>query len=120
MMHVKPPVVPESAYQALEACDWPGNVRELENTVARALILGQGKELVFRDLTGPSRAPSAPRRGSRVAPFDETVRGILREALDAAQGKIYGPTGAAALLRLKPTTLQGKLRRYDLERARRS
>lgn len=27
---------------------------------------------------------------------------------------IYGPQGAAALLGLKPTTLQGKLRRYGL------
>ena len=119
MMHVKPPAVSESAFSALEAHDWPGNVRELENTVARALILGQGTSLVFRDLASVPAAPRAPRPGRRVAPFDEAVRELLREALDAAQGKLYGPAGAAALLALRPTTLQGKLRRYGVERARR-
>jgi formate hydrogenlyase transcriptional activator len=118
-MHVKPPVVPEAAFLALEAHDWPGNVRELENTVARALILGQGKGLVFRDLASLPASQHAPRRGRRVVPFDEAVREILSEAVDAARGRIYGPAGAAALLRLRPTTLQGKLKRYGVEQARR-
>jgi len=117
MMHVKPPVVPESAFLALEAYDWPGNVRELENTVARALILGQGKGLVLPDLAGAPSSGRVPRRGNRVAPFEEAVQAILLEALEAAHGKIYGPEGAAAMLGLRPTTLQGKLKRYGILRA---
>ena len=39
---------------------------------------------------------------------------LLRAALDATDGRIYGPSGAAALLGLKPTTLQGKLRKYGV------
>ena len=116
MMHVKPPVVPESAFLTLEAYDWPGNVRELENIVARALILGQGKSLVFLDLASPLASNRPPRRGSGIAPFDQAVREILREAVEAAHGRIYGPEGAAALLGLKPTTLQGKLKRFGVPR----
>ena len=120
MMHVKPPLIPEETFVALEAHDWPGNVRELENTVARALILGQGRSLVLPDLTSLSAASvRAPRRASRVVSFDEAVRAVLHEALEAAQGKVYGPEGAARRLGLKPTTLQGKLKKYGLERKQR-
>jgi formate hydrogenlyase transcriptional activator len=118
-MHVRPPAVPEAVLRALEAYDWPGNVRELENTVARALILGQGKGLVLRDLlVAPLTAGSAARPG-RIAPFDDAVRELLRAALAATGGRIYGPEGAAALLGLKPTTLQGKLKRYGVPSRRR-
>ena len=49
-----------------------------------------------------------------VLPFDEEVKGLLERALAATEGKIYGEDGAAALLGLKPTTLQGKLKRYGV------
>lgn len=114
-MHVRPPLVPESTFAMLEAHDWPGNVRELENTVARALILGRGERLVLPELAGGGKEPA--RTGAQrvsIRPFDEAARTILLEALDAAGGKIYGPGGAAALLGLRPTTLQGKLRRYGV------
>jgi formate hydrogenlyase transcriptional activator len=39
-------------------------------------------------------------------------------ALDAAGRKIYGPEGAAALLGLKPTTLQSKLQKYGVIQSR--
>ncbi len=42
------------------------------------------------------------------------MRSLLADALNRSDGRIYGPTGAAALLGLKPTTLQGKLRRYGI------
>jgi len=34
------------ALRALAAYDWPGNVRELENTIERALILGEGDQVL--------------------------------------------------------------------------
>jgi len=47
-----------------------------------------------------------------VVTFDQGVRALLECALTQTHGKIYGPDGAAARLGLKPTTLQGKLRRF--------
>jgi transcriptional regulator with GAF, ATPase, and Fis domain len=40
----------EAAKPALAAYAWPGNVRELENTLERAVVLCQGKEIGVRDL----------------------------------------------------------------------
>ena len=39
-----------SALKLLTDYGWPGNVRELENIIERALVIGQGKEIVVDDL----------------------------------------------------------------------
>jgi formate hydrogenlyase transcriptional activator len=39
---------------------------------------------------------------------------VIERALDAAGGRVYGPGGAAALLGLRPTTLQGKMKKYGI------
>lgn len=119
-MHRKPPVVPEAVWRRLEAHDWPGNIRELENLLERALILSPGTELMMPGVGAPEREalPSARAEAlsASVPSFDEATRELLRLALEKADGRIYGPGGAADLLRLKPTTLQAKLRRYGLRR----
>jgi len=40
----------------------------------------------------------------------------IRRALDQADGKIYGRTGAAALLGIKATTLASRIRALKIER----
>ncbi len=111
------PGIPEHVMAELERRDWPGNIRELENFLERALIISRGETLELPD--APAFQPTG--RSSREAPagapgrFDDEVAGLLRRALAATGGKIYGPDGAAALLGLKPTTLQGKLRRHGLK-----
>ena len=113
-MHRKPPRVPEEVWRALEAHPWPGNVRELENFLQRALILSPGPELALPDLPRPAAAaPGAPERAPP-GRFDDEVRSVIERALAAAGGRIYGPRGAAALLGLKPTTLQGKMRKHGI------
>jgi formate hydrogenlyase transcriptional activator len=113
-MHRRPPGVPEAFWRALEAHDWPGNVRELENYVQRALILSPGAVL---ELPGPPGGGglTAPREAQPASgSFDDEVRGLLERVLHATGGKVYGADGAAARLGLKPTTLQGKLKRYGV------
>ena len=122
LMNRKPPNVPEPVWAALEAHAWPGNVRELENFLQRALILSPGPELRLPEPFAPAalsaRAPEA--RGEpplRPRRFDEEMRDLLGRALASCGGRVYGPEGAAALLGLKPTTLQGKLKKYGVEPA---
>jgi formate hydrogenlyase transcriptional activator len=113
LMHRRPPAVPEATWRALEAHEWPGNVRELENFVQRALILSPGDELVLPEQPGAG-AVSRPRRAAPPGRFDDEVRALIERALAHAGGTVYGPRGAAALLGLRPTTLQGKMRKYGV------
>jgi formate hydrogenlyase transcriptional activator len=115
-MHRRPPRVPDEVWRALEAHDWPGNVRELENFVQRALILSPGPELALPDLPADPLRPPAAEAQAQATPghFDDEVRAVIERALAAASGRVYGPGGAAALLGLRPTTLQGKMKKYGI------
>ncbi len=97
--------------------DWPGNVRELENLIERAVIVSRGDtlEIDAQWLSGNGGAATAARAA---LPFAEVERQAILDALRQCGGKIYGPGGAAAMLKLKPTTLYGKMRKHRIARRR--
>ena len=118
-----PRLTPEDE-RALQAHDWPGNVRELRNVIERAVILSGGGPLVFEL---PGHAPAAhalpaAEAGSRGAPVMteaevlELQRRNLTAALVRCNWRIYGPSGAAQLLGIKPTTLIERMRRMGIRR----
>ncbi len=114
-MNRRVPALPPEAWAALRAHRWPGNVRELENFLQRALILSPGPELLLPPLPAAERAAEPP----LLPPgrFDDEVRGVIERALAVAGGRVYGAEGAAALLGLRPTTLQGKMRKLGMARS---
>jgi formate hydrogenlyase transcriptional activator len=114
-MNRRPPRVSDEVWRALEAHDWPGNVRELENFLQRALILSPGADLVLPDVPVTAMRSSAPEADAAPRRFDDEVRALIERALSHAGGRVYGPNGAAALLGLRPTTLQGKMKKYGVE-----
>jgi len=125
------PRLTRGAVESLERYDWPGNVRELQNVVERAVILAQGGPLRF-DLPAPaSPSRSRPRdaaNGSDVtsdAPSLETrdewrhrERRSIEAALARTNGRVFGASGAAALLGMKPTTLASRIKALGLSRRR--
>ncbi len=52
-------IAPDAA-RAMRAHSWPGNVRELRNVVERAVVLGNGREIVLEDLPEPIRRVALP------------------------------------------------------------
>jgi len=100
---------------------WPGNVRELENLLERALILTPGREplvLPPEFAISVSPHPASPTRDEGVVRLDVALRQAIERALQASRGQIYGEQGAAALLGIKPTTLQSKMRKLGIARGR--
>jgi DNA-binding NtrC family response regulator len=53
----RPPEIPPETMRLLQDYAWPGNVRELENSIERALILGEGERILPEHLSLP-RTPS--------------------------------------------------------------
>jgi transcriptional regulator with GAF, ATPase, and Fis domain len=106
--------------QELQGYDWPGNIRELQNVVERAVILARGGSLRFAlPRPEPQRSsPGIPPLASGLS-LDELVvreREIVSEALRRGNGKIYGPDGAAQLLKVRPTTLTSMMKRLGIAR----
>ena len=112
--------------QELQSYDWPGNVRELQNVIERAVILSRGGHLQFelprrsiRNVPPPVRTPPSYGEEEAELSLDELVvreRAIVSKALERSRWKIYGADGAAALLKIKPTTLVSKMKRLGVRK----
>ncbi len=100
--------------------DWPGNVRELENVIERAVVLSAGTRI------GPDLIPENVRRSPSFQTPQITMpadgvslkevtasyeRQWIESALEAAGGV---QKRAAELLKIKPTTLNEMIKRYDI------
>ncbi len=63
---------------------------------------------------GDGRASGRLVDGTLSALLSESTERAIREALAVSGGKIYGNDGAAALLGMKPTTLQSKMKKLGI------
>ena len=109
--------IPSETMNALVQYQWPGNIRELQNLIERAVILSSGAVLKvpLRDLL----APSLPTAGTKkFETLEEAERQHVLSALDAAGWVIAGGKGAAALLGMKRSTLQARMEKLGIRRAR--
>jgi formate hydrogenlyase transcriptional activator len=107
--------IPTSALQAMTEWTWPGNIRELQNIIERAVILTTGEclEVPLEELK-PPQAHQAPTETPRSLNLREVEREAILEALRKTNGRIGGLGGAAALLGLKRTTLQSRMRLLNI------
>ncbi|QOY86051.1 sigma 54-interacting transcriptional regulator [Paludibaculum fermentans] len=104
-----------AARAALLQYTWPGNVRELQNTVERAVVLGQSDWIEFEDLPDeiagviPAGIMAATGYHSGVL---QSKRQLLTSAMEAASGNY---TQAAARLGINVKYLHRLLRAYGLK-----
>src|SRR5712692_7276955 len=119
--------VPADAMDALANYAWPGNVRELENLIERAVLLSPGKELrvplseiksasVTDGFPTPGPATTFATTTSSIGTLEEAERQHILRALRQTEWRIAGPKGAAALLGMKRTTLQARMRKLGIRR----
>jgi len=108
--------IPTQALEALTNYDWPGNIRELQNVIERSVILSKGPDihLAMPEVIEKSSPAAARGPGSDVSDAKERAR--ILQALKEAKGIAGGPNGAAARLGLKRTTLQSRMRKYNIGR----
>jgi formate hydrogenlyase transcriptional activator len=113
-LHKRIDIVPVDVIQALTQWRWPGNIRELENFIERSVILSEGRRLT--PPLGELREEIARQPSESDATLRDRERDHIVDILRQTQGVLSGPTGAAARLGLKRTTLQYKMQRLGISR----
>ena len=108
------------ALDVLMDYDWPGNVRELENVIERAVVLST-KPRIDLDLIPDHIRSSPPFHIPKFAVPPEGIsfkdvitnveKRLIESTLEAAGGV---QKRAAELLKIKPTTLNEMIKRYEI------
>ncbi len=105
--------IPAETMSVLSKYHWPGNIRELENLIERSVILSQGPELHVP--LGELKAPVTAAVHT-VTTLEAAEREHILRALRETNWVIGGPSGAAARLGMKRTTLQSKMQKLGITR----
>jgi Nif-specific regulatory protein len=106
------------ALHVMQKYRWPGNVRELKNVIERAVVLARGDFLDTDDLnlsniaTAGESAEVAPRSTFEPLSLDEVERKHIHATLRATG---WNKSRTAAILGVERSTLDRKIRRYDLK-----
>ena len=106
--------------EALVRYHWPGNIRELQNVIERAVILSKGSMLNVSLAGLESDAPRATQSEHKNLQdvLNNTEQNEILRALEASNGIIAGPSGAAARLGVKRSTLQLRMQKLGIRLSR--
>jgi PAS domain S-box-containing protein len=103
----------------LKSYSWPGNIRELQNVIERSTIVCETGNFTV-DESWLSQAPRQVDEASqpvfRMSVSEE--KKAIEAALADAEGRVSGPSGAAARLGIPPSTLDSKIRTLKINKYR--
>ena len=103
--------IEKRALELLELYSWPGNIRELQNVIERAVIVSETETLTIDEsrLSLGTLQPQGPSGAlGRKSPTEE--KELIEKALTETEGRVSGPSGAAAKLGIPASTLEYKIR----------
>jgi formate hydrogenlyase transcriptional activator len=112
--------VDKRTLQLLQSYPWPGNIRELQNVIERSVIVCETANFSV-DESWLSQQPLEKTAGSQLY-FSEKVatqeKEIIEAALRECQGRVFGPSGAAAKLGIARSTLESKIQSLKINKNR--
>jgi transcriptional regulator with GAF, ATPase, and Fis domain len=111
--------IDQKTLDLLQSYDWPGNIRELQNVIERSLILSSTDVFAVDELWLSKR--TCPQASRVETSPDLNVEGrsereIIETALAETRGRVSGPLGAAAKLRIPPSTLETRIKTLKINK----
>lgn len=108
-------IAPNAMEQLLQY-HWPGNIRELQHVVERSAVLSSFTSI--EEFLFPVNISKKDNLSQNTAPqsMEEAERTHIINALKKCNNRIYGPGGAAELLKLPPTTLASKIKKLGIDK----
>ncbi|MGD9186882.1 MAG: sigma-54-dependent Fis family transcriptional regulator [Desulfobacteraceae bacterium] len=107
--------ISKSAMEKMVQYDWPGNIRELRNAIERAVVMGNGKEIVPQDL--PIRTARASYPGLQIGlTLEEALNRFKKEFIILNLKHTDGNRSKAAkVMDIQRTYLSRLISKYDLK-----
>ena len=105
----------------LQAYSWPGNIRELQNVIERSVIVGSSNIFSVDESWLSKGSTKRPSRAPTSAPVEHEGPGereIIEAALAESKGRVDGPSGAAAKLKIPRSTLESRIRALKISKSR--
>ena len=109
--------VDKKTLRLLQSYPWPGNIRELQNVVERSVIVCE-TEIFSVDGSWLSQQPRDRGAGGKLHLSAAQEKEIIEAALRECQGRVFGPSGAAARLGIARSTLESKIRSLKINKNR--
>ena len=97
---------------------WPGNIRELQNVVERSVIVCETENFSV-DESWLSRRPLASEPASHLKLTHKLAaheKEMIEATLRKSEGRVSGPSGAAAKLGISRSTLESKIRSLKINK----
>src|SRR6266436_2830101 len=109
--------IDKKTVKMFESYQWPGNIRELQNVIERAVILSEDDTFSVDEAWLKQNTPQfsdSPTALNRVLLRRE--KEMIESALAESGGRVSGPSGAAAKLRIPTRTLDSKIKRLGINK----
>jgi PAS domain S-box-containing protein len=112
--------ISKNSMELLREYPWPGNIRELQNVIERSVIVCDTENLSVDEHWLPGERPSRPAglRDANKTAAQAEERATIEAALAETKGRVSGPRGAAAKLRIPASTLESKIRALGVNKHR--
>ncbi len=110
--------VDKKTLRLLESYAWPGNIRELQNVIERSVIVCETENFSVDESWLSQKLPE--RKAESELYLSEKMAAQEKEIIEAAlrnsQGRVFGPSGAAAKLGIARYTLEAKIRSLKINK----
>ncbi len=112
--------IEKATLRLLQDYEWPGNIRELQNVIERSVVLTSGDVFVVDEQWLSTQTPRLTPQITPTSSQDDarTEREIIEAALAASRGRVSGPSGAAARLKIPSTTLESRIKALKIQKRR--
>ena len=111
--------IDQTTLDLLQSYDWPGNIRELQNVIERSIILSSTDVFSVDELWLSKRTSPQVSRAETFSALNvetRTEREMIEAALAETRGRVAGPSGAAAKLRVPPSTLETRIKALKINK----
>jgi len=102
----------------LQSYPWPGNIRELQNVIERSVIMCETENFSLDETWLPQQPVASESKGQPGFSQKLAARGkeIIESALRESEGRVFGPSGAAAKLGIARSTLESKIQSLKINK----